>query len=244
MQLLNKRLHHQKNILFIRNFVIMTFIKKHSVFILLFIIWVSFSSFNPLMDDWQLKKYENGIAVYIRDNENSAFKELKAVTYLNATLSSTVALLYDWDTYPQWVYKCGKSSTLKIISEKELIHYQTVLAPWPAENRDFIVNIKIDQDKTTKAVTIRSYAVSQYIPAIPDYVRITKFNASWVLTPQKNGTIEIVYQLFVDPGGAVPAWIVNLAVVDGPFETLNNMKTWVTKDKYKKTKIPFIVEPD
>lgn len=222
----------------------MLFIKKYIVFIYLFILFLSFSSFNKPKDDWQLKKYENGISVYTRDNENSAFKELKASTYLNASLSSTVALLYDWDTYPQWVYKCGKSSTLKTINEKELIHYQTVLAPWPAENRDFIVNIKIEQDKTTKAVTIRSYSIGQYIPVMPDYVRITKFNASWVLTPQKNGTIEIVYQLFVDPGGYAPAWIVNMAIVDGPYETLNNMKTWVAKEKYIKTKIPFIVEPN
>ena len=220
----------------------MLFTKKHITLPFLFIIYMVFSSFTRPTDDWQLKKYENGISVYTRNNENSAFKELKAVAYLNATLSSAVALLYDWDSYPKWVYKCGKSSTLKLINEKELIHYQTVLAPWPAENRDFAVNIKIEQDKTTKVVTIRSYAVGQYIPVIPDHVRITKFNASWVLTPQKNGTIEIVYQLFVDPGGYVPAWLVNMAVIDGPFETLNNMKSWVAKEKYQKTKIPFIIE--
>lgn len=222
----------------------MSFSKKHISLTLLLFIYMSFCSFNIPKGDWQLKKYENGIAVYIRDDENSAFKELKAVANLDASLSAIVALLYDWDSYPQWVYQCGKSSTVKIINEKELIHYQTVLAPWPAENRDFIVNIKIEQDKISRAVTIRSYALGQYMPALPDYVRITKFNASWVLTPQKNGTIEIVYQLLVDPGGYVPAWIVNLAVVDGPYETLNNMKTWVLKDKYQKIKIPFILEPD
>src|ERR1035437_2289660 len=115
----------------------MLFIKKHTPFVSLFVIYLSFSSFNIQKDDWQLKKQENGIAVYTRDDENSAFKELKAVAYLKTSLSSIVALLYDWDAYPQWVYRCGKSSTLKIINEKELIHYQTVVAPWPIENRDF-----------------------------------------------------------------------------------------------------------
>lgn len=222
----------------------MLFIKKNIPYILLFIIYLSFSSFNIQKDDWQLKKQENGIAVYTRDDENSAFKELKAVAYLKTSLSSIVALLYDWGAYPQWVYKCDKSSTLKIINEKELIHYQTVVAPWPIENRDFVVNIKTDQDKISKVITLKSYAIGNYIPAFPDHVRITKFNASWVLTPQKNGTIEIVYQLLVDPSGYVPAWVVNMAVVDGPFETLDNMKVWVMKGKYQQTKIPFIVEPN
>ncbi len=218
--------------------------KKNIAFILLIVIFSGTTSFNLPTHDWQLKKIENGTSVYIRDSENSAFKEVKAIAYLKTSLSSIIALLYDFESYPKWVYKCGKSNTLKIINEKELIHYQTVLAPWPIANRDFVVNIKIEQDKLTKVITIKSFATGYYIPAIPDYVRIMNFNASWVIKPQKNGSVEIVYSLLVDPAGYIPAWAVNMAVVDGPFETMNNIKEWVVKEKYQKAKSSFILEPD
>lgn len=219
-------------------------LKKNIAFILLFVFYLGATSFVTASGDWQLKKDEKGVAIYTRNSENSAFKELKAVAYLKTSISSIVGLLYDFEKYPEWVYKCGASGTLKTISEKELIHYQTVIAPWPISNRDFIVNIKIGQDEITKVVSIKSYATGTYIPVSPDYVRIMNFNASWTLTPQKDGTVEIVYQLLVDPAGAVPAWAVNMAIVDGPFETMNKIKERVFKEEYQKAKISFIKEPN
>ncbi|MDO9184611.1 MAG: START domain-containing protein [Bacteroidia bacterium] len=218
--------------------------KKNIALILLFVFYLGATSFSTASGDWQLKKDEKGVAIYTRNSENSAFKELKAVAYLKTSISSIVGLLYDFEKYPEWVYKCGASGTLKTISEKELIHYQTVIAPWPISNRDFIVNIKIGQDELTKVVSIKSYATGTYIPVSPDYVRIMNFNASWTLTPQKDGTVEIVYQLLVDPAGAVPAWAVNMAIVDGPFETMNKIKERVFKEEYQKAKISFIKEPN
>lgn len=218
--------------------------KKKYVLLQLVVFYFGATSFYIPNDDWQLKKNEQGVTVYTRDSENSAFKELKAVAYLNTSLSSIVGLLYDFEKYPEWVYKCGKSGTLKTISEKELIHYQTVIAPWPIDNRDFIVNIKIEQNEKTKVITIKSYAIGNYIPLVPNYVRIMKFNASWVLSPQKDGSVEIVYQLLIDPSGYIPAWAVNMAVVDGPFETMNNIKERVFRKEYQKAKISFINEPD
>jgi hypothetical protein len=140
------------------------------------------------------------------------------------------------------VYRCGKSSTLKKISDTELIHYQTVVAPWPVDSRDFVVNVKTVQDEKTKIVTIKSTCKPTYIPKMPGFVRITEFNASWTLIPMKDGTVEIIYQLLVNPGGYVPAWIVNLAVIDGPFTTAVNLRDRVLKEKYQKTKYSFIKE--
>ena len=211
---------------------------------LVIVFFLGTTSFCIPNDGWQLKKNEKGITVYTRNAENSAFKELKAIVYLKTSLSSIVGLLYDFEKYPEWVYRCGKSGTLKTISEKEVIHYQTVLAPWPADNRDFVVNIKTEQNEVTKVVTMKSYSMSTYISVVPDYVRIKNINASWVLTPQKDGTVEIVYQLLVDPAGNIPAWIVNMAIVDGPFETMSNIKERVLKEEYQKVKIPFIKEPE
>jgi len=210
---------------------------KISLFILLSIFLCGFS----LPDNsWQLKKSESGISVYTRNSENSDFKELKSVCIVKTSLSSIVALLNDWDTYPQWVYKCGKSTTLKRISDAELIHYQTVVAPWPVDSRDFVVNVRLSQDPVSKVVKIVSTSRPDFIPEVPGHVRITEFRASWTLVPQNDGTVEVTYQLLVNPGGYVPAWLVNLAVVDGPYETTLHFKQWVMKEKYQKAIVPLI----
>ncbi|MCE3277981.1 MAG: lipid-binding protein [Bacteroidetes bacterium] len=210
-------------------------------FFFFFFLLCKYSS-SQSQNDWILKKEEEGISVYTRNVETSSLKELKSVVTIRTSLSSIVALLNDWDSYPQWVYRCEKSSTLKTISESEVIHYQTVIAPWPVDSRDFVVNVKLTQDPITKIITIISQPHPDFIPKTEDMVRIRNFKASWTLIPLKDGWVEVNYQLLVDPGGYVPAWLVNLAVVEGPYQTKLNMKKWVMKDKYQKAVISYLKE--
>lgn len=216
---------------------------KYIFFVFTFLGLTSFVNFKIEQNkSWELKKNSDGISIYTRNSEGSDFKELKSVMQLKTSLSSIVALLNDWENYPKWVYKCEKSITLKKISDTEVIHYQTVIAPWPADNRDFIVDVKISQNPLSNVVIQKAICLSNYIPQIKEYVRITEFKASWILTPIKNGMVNIEYHLLVNPGGSLPAWIVNLAMIDGPFETNLHLKEWVKKEKYQKQKISFIKE--
>lgn len=201
-------------------------------------------AFSLIDDAWQLKKNSREIAVYSRSTKESAFRELKAVTQHKTSLNSIVALLNDWESYPQWVYKCGQSKTLKKISDKEVIHYQTITTPWPTSSRDFVVNVKLSQDPKTRVVTQTTTCMPGYIPSVKGYVRVPEMKASWVLTPMKSGMINIEYRLLVNPGGNIPAALENLAAIDGPYQTMLNLKQWVMKPKYQKSNFSFILEPE
>ena len=218
-------------------------IKKRFISLLILASCLATTSFD-VDGEWKLKKYEKGVAVYNREISSSLIKELKAVTQIRTSLSSIIMLLNDRETYPQWVYKCGNSKVLKKINEAEGIYYQTVVAPWPVDDRDFVVDVKVVQDPKTKVVKQYSTCIPQYIPVVPGHVRITEFDALWTLTPLKNGLVNCEYQLLVNPGGNVPAWMVNMAAIDGPFETTVNLRDWVLMEKYQKAKYPFIVEPE
>ncbi len=191
---------------------------------------------------WELKKSESGVTVYTRMAANSNYKELKSVFQVKTSLSSFMSLIGDFESYPKWVYRCGSSKTIKKISNYEYIHYQTVTAPWPVDNRDVVMKIKITQDPVTKMITQRSTAIPDSLPEVKDHVRIRIFNSQWTIVPQKDGILNAEFRLLVEPGGNIPAWLVNLAVVDGPFETNVNLKEWVFKEKYQKAKLPHIKE--
>jgi hypothetical protein len=192
---------------------------------------------------WNLKKYSNGVAVYNRENSSSSVRELKSVCQLKASISSVVAVLTDWESYPEWVYRCSASSALKELSDSTFIHYQTVQAPWPVQSRDFIVMVTVHQDPRSKVVTITAAALPDYIPRKKDFVRITLCKSAWTITPLTRGILQIEYRLLVDPGGSVPAWLVNAASVDGPFQTSLNLMSRPQLPKYKDSKLSFITEP-
>lgn len=210
------------------------------------ILSLSFNSFSfkKNTNEWELQKFENGISVYTRVTDNSAYKELRAVFQIKTSLSSIIALLNDVQSYPQWVYRCGTSKILKKDSEEHLIRYQTIVAPWPVDNRDVIVEVNSYQDEKTKIVYQKVKAIPDYIPTLKNHVRIREFNATWTLKPLKNGIVEVEYELLVNPAGAIPAWIVNMAMVDGPYDTSLKMKERLMTEKYQKVNFPFISNPD
>jgi hypothetical protein len=192
--------------------------------------------------DWQFKKTENGISVYTKDLENSNLKELKAIFQVKSSLSSIVALLIDSEAFPQWAYRCGQCSTLKKISEQEFIRYQTVVAPWPVDDRDFVVKVKVSQNPITKVVFQHVTNNPGFIPKVNGKERITVFKALWILTPLKNNTVNVEYQLMVDPGGNIPTWLVNFSATDGPLKNAQIIKEIVLKEKYKNAVLPYIAE--
>ena len=190
-------------------------------------------------NEWLLSKSENGISIYSRQINGSALKELKAVVSVKTSLCGVVALLSDWDAYPEWVCRCGKSCALKKISDTEIIHYQTVTIPWPAESQDLVIDTKFSQDEKTQVVTIKSINNPYFIPPAPSHIRVPEYNSVWILTPLKDGTVQIMNQLHVISSGFA-AWMVNIAAIEGMYETMLNLKYWVQKEKYQKAKSIFI----
>ena len=195
-------------------------------------------------EEWHLKKYEKGISVYTRHAEHSRLKELKSDFQIKTSLSSIVALLNDFESYPEWVYRCEKSYLAKKISNLEFIQYQSVKAPWPVENRDIVIHKKITQDPVTKVIIQRINGMPDYLPKVEGHIRVKLFKALWIITPLKNGMVNLEYQLLVDPSGSIPTWMVNLAVVDGPYDSEIKLKELILKEKYQKAKLSFIKEAE
>ena len=73
--------------------------------------------------------------------------------------------------------------------------------------------------------------------------RVPLLKSTWTLIPLKEGKVDITYHLRVDPGGIIPAWLVNLTLTIGPYNTMLRLKKEVAEDKYKNARFPYIYEP-
>ena len=192
--------------------------------------------------DWKLEKDADGIAVYTKMRENSNFKELKAVTNFKTSLTSLIALLSDVPSQQIWMYKCKEARILKTINSSELYYYSLTKTPWPLNYRDVVVHFKVVQDPKTKVTVVTSENTPGFLPEIPTYVRTPYLSSTWVFTPKPNGTVDGTYHLKLNPGGVIPAWILNLAIVEGPYTTVVKMKEVVKNPKYQLAKINCLFE--
>jgi START domain len=192
-------------------------------------------------EQWELVKDEDGIKVFLKPDPGSKIKEFKGVTNINSSLDSILAVLYDADACPKWLHNCREATRLADIGFYEAYIYQVVDFPFPAKDRDLVLHTVMTQDPETKDVTIKLNSTPDYIPDTKNF-RIKKSTGYYFLKPKPDGTVEVTWQHFTDPGGRVPTWIVNSLLVDTPFQTLKNLKKIVHEQKYQKAKLKYSSE--
>jgi hypothetical protein len=175
-------------------------------------------------NDWMLKKEKDGITISSRHSDLSKFNDLKIEMDLPGTLSQLSSILLDVEKYPQWAY-CTKSSVaIKKISENEIIYYSEIEAPWPASNRDFYADMKVTFSADSQSLNVVSNGMKNYQPQKENLVRVPMSKAVWNISTGSDKTMHLQYILQVDPGGSIPAWILNIFATKGPLETFKNLK--------------------
>lgn len=173
--------------------------------------------------DCKEKKNSNGIIVYVCKSDKEQFKTLKAEFTLNhTTLDELVAFMQDVTNYPKWQYNMVSAKILKRESDQVMVTRSELDAPWPVENRELIVQYVINQNTTKDSLHVTARTIPFDYPK-SDLVRIPFSNAEWFVT-KAGDTLKIKYSLSVDPGGSLPAWLVNMALAEGPFHTFSNLK--------------------
>lgn len=190
--------------------------------------------------NWQLSTETAGIKVFSSAVPDSKVKALKVECEFNATLSQLVAVLLDVKTCTEWVYHTRSCELLKQVSPSELYYYSEIDIPWPAENRDFVAHLIVKQDPETRVVNIDGPAVPGFVPVKKGIVRIDHSIGKWVITPIADHHVRVVYTLQVDPGGAIPAWLVNMFAAEGPTQSFKGLKLQLQKPAYQHPVLPFI----
>lgn len=191
---------------------------------------------------WELKKDKNDVKVYVRETSDSPFKELKMSYTVEADMSAIIALLQDVEAIPDWVYKCTEAYVVKEISKEEEYYYNLVDFPWPLSDRDFVVKSKLTRDTINNTLRSESWVANDMIPEKEGVVRIKDLHLWWEFTPKENGIVHIDYYLKSDPGGYLPAWIVNMAADQGPMQTVKRFRKALKNPKYKNAKVAFLME--
>ncbi len=176
------------------------------------------------MKDWTLRREKDGIDIYSRPSDCSKFNDIRVDMDLTGTIEQLAAILRDVNNYTDWVYATRTSSLIRKLSENEVIYYAEVGTPWPAANRDYYADMKITFNPASHSMNVLSVGIKDYQPEKKDLVRVPMSKGCWTVTTQSASKIHLQYILQIDPGGAIPAWILNSFVAKAPLETFSNLK--------------------
>jgi hypothetical protein len=180
-------------------------------------------------ENWKLVKEEAGIKVYTKTESGSKFKAFKAEMQVNCKIEDIVEVLKSTDKINNWVVNCKGVKLLKTEDNDQYYYIETSL-PLPFENRDMVYHFQY--------IEINSRQVRVIITGIPEYiqpregiVRMVKTNGYWLLTSIDTNTTDVTYQMHVEPGGLIPAWLANPFIKNVPFSTFKELRNIVQKLK-------------
>ena len=175
-------------------------------------------------DDCVLKKNDDKILVYTCKANGARFKSLKATfTISSTTIDELVAFLRHVENFPKWQYNMTSAKVLKQISDSVVIVRSEIDAPWPAVNRELIVQYAFEENKKEKKLKVVTKTTPYDYPSRNDLVRVPFSHAEWMVTTVGND-LHVSYSMQIDPGGSLPAWVVNMAMAEGPHHTFVNLK--------------------
>jgi hypothetical protein len=179
---------------------------------------------------WESKINDNGIEIFTRKPLTGNLKELRVVCELACTKEQLIKTLQDISKYPDWVYSTKKTVLLKVISPQQIIYYSTCHLLWPLKNRDLIVQLSIIPTAESNSFEIEAKSQPDFLPRNPDFIRIPYSSALWKVTVVNEHTLKVDYTFSVDPGGSIPAWIVNSTLAIGPYNSFTKLREQLKKN--------------
>ncbi len=192
--------------------------------ICLFLALIPLSSFSQ--KTWELKKKANNISIYTRALPNEPLDEFKAETTIKVSIENVLEELL---TAPTYFDGCNPDTSyyLKNLSENEHVFYAYKSLPWPIKDRDIITLLKVEKISETKIKLILK-SLPNLIPKKEKTIRINKLMGHWLLE-EKDGETKITQQLFVNPEGSLPPFVINLLLIKGPFKTFSDLRKTFNK---------------
>lgn len=180
------------------------------------------TGFEALADGWELVKDKDGIKIYTRTTEGSKFRTYKGEAILTIGMEAMYRVLTDLDNYDQWVYSCSESRLLSKMDTNEYTYYSIMSLPWPFDNRDMTTRMKVirgnDTIRFSTSLVQGKQALQKGLVPIAAYEEVT------TLVKINDRQIKMIMEGYFEPGGTLPAWVINMFLSEGPYESLMTIK--------------------
>ena len=175
--------------------------------------------------DWRLLRDEDGVRVFERASAKRTVPEVRAEVEIDAPLPVVLAVIADVPGQTKWLDDCIESREVRRESESSTLVYNRTNAPWPVSDRDVVLRTSLEVHGPESAL-VRFHAVTDpAVPTLAGVVRMSRLDGEFAVDGLAPGRTRVVYRLDIDPGGALPAWIVRHSVT---FETLRGLRRVAT----------------
>lgn len=209
-------------------------------FVLLAIVGSIFPTQAVAFDDWHLETDKDGIQVYSRAQVASRFKEIKVQCEMPGTLEQLVALYSDVANYQKVISNTRSAYLIRKVSETEFFYYLESQMPATVANRDLVMRLQFTYNDRNRLLLINTTAVDGLVPCKAGLVRVPFWNGEWQVRAVSATRLQIHYSFLVDPGGTLPAWLVNVLAPVAPYQSFIKLRNSLQLPRYQGKSFEFL----
>ena len=204
-------------------------------------------TFTPLKaeeEEWCFVYEADGITVHKRINEDTIFIEFKSTGVLRGEISDYLSVILDTEIMPDWAPQCIEAQNIESINDQETIVYVACNGVWPVADRDYVAKRTISSGSEKSAVRINIDLIEN--PDAPDIkgrVHIPYLQCCWILKSINPSHTHVELRACVDPGGWLPAWLVNWGYRWIPYRYLKELESKVVERSHTATDLVLALPP-
>lgn len=160
---------------------------------------------------WEPVLNKDGVQIYERKSANSDVHELKGMAVIDAPMLEVLTVVLDYTKFKEWQANLITFERLKVVSEIEFVNYAAMDMPWPVTKRDMVMRARFDIDRKKRWFHVRWKETTwPSKPVTQKFVRVRTARVMWSLQPiEKGKRTRVEFRALGDPGGWIPAWLVN-----------------------------------
>ena len=188
-------------------------------FIALFLSILKLNSFGFNYNEWDLRKNQDSIKVYIRNIDNNT-KEYLAETIIDSEIDKIYNTIIDFNNSYKWMYKLNSS---KILEKTDTLMYVYFVVDmnWPLKNRDLVSDAVITKKNDEIIIEMNSYP--DRIPSNEKLIRIKESRSIWNLKRIDKGRTKVSLQSYAVVEG-IPTFIMDLFILDSPMYSMTQLR--------------------
>lgn len=180
---------------------------------------------------WESYSDKDGVHVYTRAADGTSIKDVMATAVVEAPPEQVLAVLGDVEAYPEVM---PPTESAKLIGRSgATAWYYMVLNPGWITRRDYCIRASLS--RLANGAFKSEWAIDGRTCPAPraSLVRMVRNEGQWLLSPLAGGkATSVVYQAHSEPGGSVPAWMVNSGTARGVPGVIKAVQKAVTQSRY------------
>jgi len=158
-------------------------------------------------DGWVLASSRDGMEVWNRPTSDGRTAWIKGVATDDVPMEVLGEVLLDVPRYPLWMRQLRESRVVERVSADDYVVYNRYAVPWPFQDRDVYVRVRIDR-RPSEGLVVASVlrTESPRHPPVPGVVRIPRMEGYLTLRSLGRSRTRGEFAELVDIGGDVPEW--------------------------------------